>query len=248
MRTRFRHARERRGACEGILGRVSTGMSTSPGNTVFDIDATTLVRRVCTVVVASAALGVGACGDGGTDPAEIRLSIQSATSLPAGQVDVAYSETLEATGGDGTYLWGIASGSLPAGLSLNADTGVISGTPTAAETTNFEVEVTSGGQTSTGALQITIGVEAPSPLSITTSSPMPNGTVGVAYSQTLTAIGGDGSYTWATLAGNPPDGLVLDGATGEISGTPTDLGTVNFEVGVMSAGQSATKVLAIIVG
>ena len=132
---------------------VSTRMLTSPGNTVFDIDATTLVRCVCTVVVASAALGVGGCGDGGTDPAEIQLSIRSATSLPDAQVDVAYSETLEVTGGDGIYLWGIVSGSLSSGLSLTAG-GVISGTPTAVGTMNFEVEVTSGGQTATKALQI----------------------------------------------------------------------------------------------
>jgi hypothetical protein len=227
---------------------VSIGMLASPGNTVFDIDATTLVRRVCTVVLASAALGIGACGDGGTDPADIQLSIRSATSLPAAQVDVPYSETLQATGGDGAFLWGIVSGSLPIGLSLNAGTGVISGTPTAAGTTNFEVEVNSDGQTATKALQITIGIGAPSSPSITTSSPMPNAKVGAAYSQTLAAIGGDGSYTWTVLAGNLPEGLVLNGATGKISGAPTDLGTVNFLVEVMSAGQSDTKVLAIIVG
>jgi len=162
-------------------------------------------------------------------------------------VDFAYSETLEVTGGDGIYLWRIVSGSLSSGLSLNAG-GVISGTPTAAGTMNFEVEVTSGGQTATKALQITTGVGAPSSLSITTSSPMPDGTVGAAYSQTLAAIGGDGSYTWVVLAGGLPDGLVLNGATGEISGTPTDTGTVHFWVEVMSAGQSATEVLAIIVG
>jgi hypothetical protein len=52
------------------------------------------------------------------------------SSLPLAQVGVAYSATLAASGGTAPYTWTIASGSLPAGLSLNASTGVISGTPT----------------------------------------------------------------------------------------------------------------------
>jgi hypothetical protein len=53
------------------------------------------------------------------------------SSLPLAQVGVAYSTTLAASGGTAPYTWSILSGSLPAGLSLNASTGVISGTPTA---------------------------------------------------------------------------------------------------------------------
>jgi hypothetical protein len=59
------------------------------------------------------------------------LSITS-TSLPGGQVGAAYSTTLAATGGIAPYSWSITSGALPAGLSLNASSGAISGTPTAA--------------------------------------------------------------------------------------------------------------------
>jgi len=68
------------------------------------------------------------------------LSITTA-SLPGGTVGVAYLATLTASGGTPAYTWSIASGSLPSGLSL-ANTGVISGTPTAAGTFIFTVRVT----------------------------------------------------------------------------------------------------------
>jgi hypothetical protein len=51
------------------------------------------------------------------------------TSLPDGKVQQSYNQTLQATGGVTPYTWSIISGSLPSGLSLNASTGVISGTP-----------------------------------------------------------------------------------------------------------------------
>ena len=64
------------------------------------------------------------------------------TSLPDGAVDLAYSQTLAATGGLPPYTWSTVSGSLPSGLSLNSSSGVISGTPTATGTSNFTVRVT----------------------------------------------------------------------------------------------------------
>ena len=109
------------------------------------------------------------------------------SSLPAGTVGVAYSQGLSASGGTTPYAWSVASGSLPAGLSLGAG-GTISGTPGSAGSSSFTVRVTdSASATTTAALSVTIN---PAALVITTSS-LPAGTVGVAYSQGLSCFGRD---------------------------------------------------------
>lgn len=75
----------------------------------------------------------------GLTPAATGLTVTT-TSLPAATVGTAYSATLTASGGTGNYTWSLASGTLPAGLSLSS-AGVISGTPTASGTSNFTVQV-----------------------------------------------------------------------------------------------------------
>jgi len=69
---------------------------------------------------------------------------------------------------------------------------------------------------------------------ITTTS-LPDGTVSIAYSQTLTATGGTTPYTWIISSGSLPAGLSLNSSTGEISGTPTSTGTSNFTVKVVDS-------------
>ena len=154
---------------------------------------------------------------------------------------MAYSQTLQASGGTGTYSWSIASGSLPAGLNLSSS-GQITGMPTAAGTASFTVKAADAGSGSaTKALSINI---AASPVSITTSS-LPNGQVGAAYSQTLQASGGTGSFTWSISSGSLPAGLNLS-ASGQIAGTPTTSGTSNFTVKATdTASGSATRALSI---
>jgi hypothetical protein len=170
------------------------------------------------------------------------LSITTA-SLSDGMIGVSYSQTLQAAGGTGSYTWSISSGSLPTGLSLNVSTGVISGTPTTANTYNFTVQVTDGNQTATKSLSITINSAT---LTITTSS-LPNGIVGVFYSQTLQATDGAGSYTWSISSGSLPLGLSLNASTGIISGTPTTASKYNFIVEVASIDQTATKSFTIMI-
>jgi hypothetical protein len=64
------------------------------------------------------------------------------TTLPSGKVNVPYLATLMAEDGDPPYTWAAVAGLLPAGLRLNQTTGVISGTPTTAETRNIDIRVT----------------------------------------------------------------------------------------------------------
>ena len=67
-------------------------------------------------------------------------SITTASSLPSASLGAAYSQTFAATGGSPPYSWSVTSGALPAGLSLSSG-GAITGTPTAAGTFNFTVQV-----------------------------------------------------------------------------------------------------------
>src|SRR5262249_48106340 len=114
------------------------------------------------------------------------LSITT-TSLPGGTVGVAYSATLTANGGTPPYTWSI-TGSLPGGLTLNATTGGIAGTPTAAGAFNFTVQVADAATPAAPAnksLSITIAAGA-APLSVTATTP-PNGAAGVSSGTTVSA-------------------------------------------------------------
>jgi mono/diheme cytochrome c family protein len=193
------------------------------------------------------------CGSDSGPSSPGALTVTTAT-LAGGTVGTAYSQTVAASGGTGSYTWSISAGALPAGLNLNTSSGLISGTPTTAgAATNFTVMVTDSAtptaNTATKALSIT--VTAPGALVVTTLS-LPGATVGTAYSQTLAATGGTGSYTWSISVGALPAGLNLNTSTGLISGTPTTTGAAtNFTVTVTDSAtptaNTATKPLSITV-
>jgi hypothetical protein len=81
----------------------------------------------------------------------------STSALPVGTKGTAYSRTLTATGGMTPYTWSISSGSLPAGLTLNSSTGVISGTLKIRGKSCFTVKVTdANAKTTTRSLTMTV--------------------------------------------------------------------------------------------
>ena len=175
------------------------------------------------------------------------------TSLPHGVQNATYTATtLAAVGGIPPLTWSVTVGSLPAGLTLNSTTGVISGKPTTASSSSFTVQVSdSSSPALTATKALSIDVDPPPPLSITTSS-LPNGMQNTVYtSTTLAATGGTLPYTaWSITVGTLPTGLTLNSSTGVISGTPTAAGTSNFTVKVTDSttpALNASKAFSIVI-
>ncbi|WP_353641971.1 Ig domain-containing protein [Mesorhizobium sp. WSM2239] len=71
--------------------------------------------------------------------------LPAAGALPGATQNTAYNQTIAASGGLGTVSYAVTAGALPAGLTLNAATGAISGTPTAVENANFTITATYTG-------------------------------------------------------------------------------------------------------
>ncbi len=160
---------------------------------------------------------------------------------PSGQVGLAYSHPLVVNGGTAPFAWSVSNGALPAGLTLNASTGLLSGTPTAAGAYSFTVQVTdASGESATRAVNLVIAA----PLAVTFTPAA--GEVSVAYSQQPTRTGGTAPFSWRISAGGLPAGLTVDSATGLISGTPTAPGTASFTLTVTDGlGATASRTTSI---
>ena len=162
----------------------------------------------------------------------------STTSLPGGVKGTGYSQTLSASG-TAPITWAVTSGSLPGGLSLSSG-GVISGTPNAGGTFSFTVTASNSGGSASRALSISVAT----PPTISTSS-LPGGIIGTAYSRTLSASG-DATITWSVTSGSLPSGLSLSSA-GVISGTPAagSGGTHTFTVTATNGAGSSSRSLSL---
>lgn len=139
-----------------------------------------------------------------------------------------YSQTFAASGGVAPYTF-TASYSLPAGLSLSPN-GVLSGTPV--EAGSFDISITATDARGVVGAQSSQLLIAP-PFVITPGF-LPNGSLGVAYNQTIAASGGAAPYTFAVAGGALPPGLTLSSA-GALKGTPSAGGYFSFGVAVTDA-------------
>ena len=154
------------------------------------------------------------------------ITVNPAT-LPDGTIGVSYDETVSGSGGTAPYTFAVTSGTLPDGLTLDSNTGQISGTATALGTFNFDITATDNFGC-TGTTSYTVNINCPEVTVLPAT--LPNGTVGTAYDQTVSGNGGAEPYTFAVTSGSLPDGLTLDSNTGQISGTPSAAGTFNFDI------------------
>src|SRR5215469_230716 len=149
------------------------------------------------------------------------------TSLPQGSVGANYQAGFSVSGGTSPYRW-TANGSVPPGLQVFVS-GIIAGVPFTAGSFTFNLVVTDANNL-TATKPFTVVITG-SVVSITTTSPLPNGSVGQAYSQTLVASNGTPPFQWAVGSGVPP-GLTLNPSTGVITGNPTTVGNYSFQVTV----------------
>ncbi|MFN7562541.1 MAG: beta strand repeat-containing protein, partial [Prosthecobacter sp.] len=204
---------------------IATGASATTQNITFTVPLVSSPgagRGVRVRLTNQAVTGpTGAVGTGEIEDYIVSITCPTITltapPLAAATVGTAYSQSITAAGGRAPYTYAVTTGTLPAGLSLNTSTGAITGTPANTTSQTFTITATDANAC-TGARSYTIAPVCPT----ITLTPiiLLNGTVGVAYSQTLTAAGGTAPYSFTLTSGTLPAGLTLS-AGGVLSGTPT---------------------------
>ncbi|MGH8085780.1 MAG: putative Ig domain-containing protein [Lysobacter sp.] len=154
------------------------------------------------------------------------ITVTPAT-LADGTVGAAYSQTVSGSGGTAPYTFAVSAGSLPVGLSLNAATGAISGTPSEGGASAFTIMAT-GANGFSGQRAYAPNFAAPD--IVIAPATLPDASAGQSYGpQIITASGGIAPYSYALVTGALPAGLSL-AANGSLSGTATATGSFNFSV------------------
>lgn len=175
------------------------------------------------------------------------------TSAPSALVGQPYDLTLAAVGGDGTFAWRLAAGTLPDGLTLGGN-GMVSGVARRDQQTNATVEVRDGQhRAARQELLFTTQSSGPAPTQPSTlrvASPvalLPDATVGRPYSYMFTTSAGRPPFRWRVTGGSLPGGLALT-AEGALVGAPNSDGTSDFTVLVGDGtGASTTQRVHVVV-
>ncbi|MFY2060302.1 putative Ig domain-containing protein, partial [Achromobacter xylosoxidans] len=160
----------------------------------------------------------------------ITVDYRGGSSVPDARYGESYSAQFDAGGGTPQYVYSVANGVLPDGLSLDSATGKITGVAEKAGEFRFDMVATDkdgySGKRSTL-------INVPQPEIVINPTDLPAGKVGLTYEATqLVAEGGLAPYTYKKSAHtSPPPGLAVNATTGVLSGKPTTAGTYSFWLG-----------------
>ncbi len=182
-------------------------------------------------------------------PQPLTFTHSAAFDVPSGQVNTpvaAISVASGVSGGSAPYTFSKQSG--PAWLAVSAAGSITGMRPAAAEAASSAViQVTDrDGASKTIRIQVGAVTEAAAEPPVIVTTALPDGTVGKAYSAVLAATG-DTPITWGITSGKLPDGLILNAATGKISGTPTKSGVFAFTLSAANDAGTAKLPLTITV-
>lgn len=158
---------------------------------------------------------------------------QRQSSLGGAAVNAPWKLQLTATG-PGT--WSVVSGALPAGITLDSNTGLLSGTPTATGDSTFKIQIQ---DTSNRSDAQTYTLSVVDKLAITRAAAARSAEIGLAFRMAPQATGGRPPYKWS--ATGLPAGFTVDEATGAITGVPGAAGASPVKLTVTDAlGLTAT--------
>ena len=206
---------------------------------------------------------ITATNSGGTATATVAITVNaaavavpiisiSATTVTATVGTAIADITIDSTtgGGGAVASYGIDP-NLPAGLLFDANTGTISGTPTAvAEAISYIITATNSGGTDTATVAITVNAAAVAAPIISISATTVTVTVGSAIADITidSTTGGGGAVASYGIAPDIGNGLLFDANTGTISGTPTATAeAITYTITATNSGGTATATVAITV-
>lgn len=231
-------------AATGTAGTITYSVSSGSLPAGLVLDATTGVISGTPTVSGSAAFTLGATDAYGTGTQSFQVLVRTApsittTALPDGAAGGAYSGAVAATG-SGTIGFAVTGGAVPAGLTFDATTGVLSGIPTSPGSSTFTITATSAYGSASATYRIAVFT---TPTIVTATLPAPR--AGTSFSVSI-ATTGSGPITYS-MSGSVPSGVRLDSASGVVAGTPKTAGTYRFSVTATSPYGSMTQRFTLVV-
>ena len=215
-------------------GGILMGTPTSAGTFTFTAQ---LVDSSAPAKIASATFSLTVSGP---------TLVFGAQALPTALIGFAYTPPLAVSGGTAPFSFAITGGAPPSGITLGSN-GIFSGSATTVGSSTFTVTVTDSSVPQQSASQ-TLTIQVGNPLGITTST-LPGGTVGTAYSANIVSAGGISPVTFSVTGGSFPTGLSL-ASNGALTGMPGAAGTFTFTITASDAStppQTASQTYTVMI-